>query len=96
MGRYCSYLLPKQAEGTSQIQVNKTQVREEMVHPVLLSSLPAAQHIGLGGCVLLWAKNVQIMNFGDLVFVFMSILFNCPQIPNRGLGTCYHDVLNNL
>ena len=25
MGRYCSYLLPKQGGGTSQIQVNKTQ-----------------------------------------------------------------------
>ena len=24
-GRYCSYLLPKQGRGTSQIQVNKTQ-----------------------------------------------------------------------
>ena len=33
-GRYCSYLLPKQAGGTSQIKVNPTEVRQEMCHPV--------------------------------------------------------------
>ena len=31
VGRYCSYLLPKQAGGTPQIKVNPT---EEMCHPV--------------------------------------------------------------
>ena len=34
VGRYCSYLLPKQDGGTSQINVNPTQVRQEMSHPV--------------------------------------------------------------
>ena len=34
VGRYCSYLLPKQAGGTPQIKVNPTQVRHQMCHPV--------------------------------------------------------------
>ena len=34
VGRYCSYLLPKQDGGTSQIKVNKTQVCHQMGHPV--------------------------------------------------------------
>ena len=34
VGRYCSYLLPKQAGGTSQIKVNPTDVRQEMCHTV--------------------------------------------------------------
>ena len=33
-GRYCSYLLPQQDGGTSQIKVNPTQVRHQMGHPV--------------------------------------------------------------
>ena len=35
-GRYCSYTLPKQDGGTSQIKVNPTQVRHQMGHPVSL------------------------------------------------------------
>jgi len=35
VGRYCSYLLPKQVGGTPQIKVNPTQVRQQMGHPVL-------------------------------------------------------------
>ena len=34
VGRYCSYLLPKQAGGTPQIKVNPSEVRQEMCHPV--------------------------------------------------------------
>ena len=34
MGRYCSYLLPKQTGGTSHIKVNPTQVLGQMNHPV--------------------------------------------------------------
>ena len=34
VGRYCSYLLPKQAGRTPQIKVNPTEVRQEMCHPV--------------------------------------------------------------
>ena len=34
MGRYSSYLLPKQDGGTIQMKVNSTQVREQMGHPV--------------------------------------------------------------
>ena len=36
VGRYCSYLLPKQAGGNQspQIKVNPTEVRQEMCHPV--------------------------------------------------------------
>ena len=34
MGRYCSYLLPNQGGGTFQIQVNLTQVLEDMGRPV--------------------------------------------------------------
>ena len=30
---HCSYILPKQDVGTSQIKVNTTQVRQEMCHP---------------------------------------------------------------
>ena len=37
MGRYCSYPLPKQDGGTSQIQVNPTQVLDHQSHPVLLT-----------------------------------------------------------
>ena len=35
MGRYCSYLLPKQAGGIPQIKVNPTEVCQEMCHPVI-------------------------------------------------------------
>ena len=35
-GRYCSYLMPKQDGGTSQIKVNPTQVRHQISHPVLI------------------------------------------------------------
>ena len=35
MGSYCSYLLPKQDGGTSQIQVNPTQLRDHQNHPVM-------------------------------------------------------------
>ena len=34
MGRYCSYLLPKQDGGTSQIKVNPTKVRHQICIPV--------------------------------------------------------------
>ena len=34
VGSYCSYLLPKQDGGTSQIQVNPTQLRDHQNHPV--------------------------------------------------------------
>ena len=34
MGRYCSYILPKQGDGTSQIEVNPTLVRKEKRHLV--------------------------------------------------------------
>ena len=34
MGRYCSYLLPKQDGGTSQIEVNPTKVFDHQSHPV--------------------------------------------------------------
>ena len=34
VGHYCSYLLPKQEGGTSQIKVNPAQVRHQMGHPV--------------------------------------------------------------
>ena len=37
VGRYCSYLLPKQAGGTPQIKVIPTEVRQEMCHPVDMS-----------------------------------------------------------
>ena len=39
VGRYYSYLLPKQAGGTPQIKVNPTQVRQQTGHPVLWHSL---------------------------------------------------------
>ena len=35
VGRFCSYLLPKQDGETPQIKVNPTQVRQQMGHPVL-------------------------------------------------------------
>ena len=35
MGRYCSYQLPKQDGGTSQIVVNPTKVFYHQCHPVL-------------------------------------------------------------
>ena len=35
VGRYCSYLLPKQDGGTSQINVNPTQVCDRQSRPVL-------------------------------------------------------------
>ena len=34
VGRYCSYLLPKQAGVTLQIKVNPCEVCQEMCHPV--------------------------------------------------------------
>ena len=34
VGRYCSYLLPKHAGGTPQIEVIPTQVRQQMGRPV--------------------------------------------------------------
>ena len=40
VGRYCSYLLPKQAGGTPQIKVNPTQVRQQMSHPVKICQKP--------------------------------------------------------
>ena len=33
--RYCGYLLPKQDGGTLQIQVNPTQLSQQMDHPVM-------------------------------------------------------------
>ena len=48
VGLYCSYLLPKQDGGTSQIKVNPTQVRHQISHPVLIVVAewrrPAAEH----------------------------------------------------
>ena len=42
MGRYCSYLLPKEDGVTSQIKVNKTKVRHQMCHPVQRTSVTVA------------------------------------------------------
>ena len=35
VGRYCSYLMPKQDGGTSQINVNPTKVFDHQSHPVV-------------------------------------------------------------
>ena len=53
VGRYCNYLLPKQAWGTPQIKVNPTQVRQQMGHPVLTWSHVETVEIDTGGRLLL-------------------------------------------
>ena len=51
VGRYCSYLLPKQAGVTPQIKVNRTEVRQEMCHPVY--SYSCISIVKIGGVILL-------------------------------------------
>ena len=50
VGRYYSYLLPKQAGGTPVIKVNPTQVRQQMGHPVVLNESGIAKTVTVADC----------------------------------------------
>ena len=53
VGSYCSYLLPKQAVGTSKIQVNPAQLRDHQNHPAIIlmncASVREALQVRAGG-----------------------------------------------
>ena len=61
MGRYCSYILPKQGDGISQIEVNPTLVRKEKRHLVKESFAEVTARVRAGGR---WRSRSYFLEYG--------------------------------